>query len=218
MAEKKKKETKSPMPTEEWLRKRNILRENLNIPGLGPFEIVNKDLPPIERAPQFRRPTPMYGMSSEQARGVEELYKLAPQLRGRASALYGNYGPHMMDLLLDQYWRQKESKHPFIRDWASDATLDYLKYPSSQIDVYGATSLEPKQPWTHPSNARPWIEIMRPDEFMDTLAHEYQHVNDMLQKKPPTELTARPTGSLAQDVFINLLPSHLRRKYSRYGD
>lgn len=176
------------------------LQERLNIPGLGPFETVNPNLPPIERAPGFRPETKLIGFGQPEALELERLYQLAPQLRGRADTITHGVGPMYMTKFANAPGSEK-----FIEDISKPINLMGLAGTGKnrhKIEIY---------PTDIPSN------------FVGTLAHELAHVNatreedkirglglgvDALTNSPVQQVQkdtgdfgAYKTGSLARRIF-----------------
>jgi hypothetical protein len=139
------------------------LRERLNIPGLGPFEEVSPDLPPIERAPMFRKQTPLIGVGTDQARQIGQLYNLAPQLRGRAPSITSGYGPmYINDLLKAANSDDPEQRYLGKR---------FLEQQTPH-NIQGSTSVGIDAP----IGAVEVGEHMDNRDWIGTLAHELQHV------------------------------------------
>lgn len=149
MPEKTKKDLRRPLTQREA-----ALQEKLNVPGLGPFEEVSPNLPPIERAPMFREQTKLIGFGTQEANELEKLYRLAPQLRGRVPQITSGLGPMYIDQIVN-----KRKAHPI-----------HLESNGNYMPDSGLIALE------GPNKGN--IEIGNTDNmgnFISTLAHEFGH-------------------------------------------
>lgn len=183
------------MPQEKPQQKLNpeyveLLRERLlRQKGEFPDDIIGPDGIRVPRAPLFRKETPVVG--TDLAKTYEQLARVVPEIRGRASIITPTYTPNLIQSLLHQANFSKD------RSAKTDAK-NLLSFPSGST-VLGSTGVD---------DSAIYVQDVDPAENMDTLAHEFQHllgfggkgmkgvVNPMAR-----ELEADITGKLANDIF-----------------
>lgn len=173
------------------------LRDRLSIPGEYDDDIIGPDGIRVPRAPNFRKPTLVVG--TDLARKVEELHKVAPETRGRASFVSPHYTRSMVALLAQMAGEDqpkfKDAKEEFELTRGARLAKDALGFPR-ELNIRGMSDPKDRELYTA-------VDPKESDSF-DTIAHEYQHLMGYGGKGAwgsrnanASEDTARETGEIA---------------------
>jgi hypothetical protein len=145
-------------------------RNRLSVPGEYADDIIGPDGIRVPRAPNFRKPTLVVG--TDLARKVEQLQKIAPETRGRASLV----SPHYTTAIIAALGRQASVNPAQYKDPGDK--LQALADKLMAKDVLGSPRRMNVVGLTDPQKNELYVSQGYDDNADDfnTVAHEYQHL------------------------------------------
>lgn len=145
-----------------------LLADRLNVRGEWPDDVITPEGMRVPLPPMFRRHTPVVGTETE--RNVEKLYKIQPELRGRANLISPGYTPSMINSLLRQANTGDSSPTKSDKNARTSAKIFLGEQLPSNILGMTGFNVEDRD-----IMATDWFG---PDHQFGTLAHEFQHLMD----------------------------------------
>lgn len=160
------------------------LRDRLSIRGEYPDDIITPEGVRVPRPPIFRKDTQVVG--NELAGLLERLYKIAPEIRGRADIVSPGFTKGTLNQIL--------------------TAITTKDLPSIALNSPDMTNM---MGMTDPYRNSIFVSSVYPkDENFDTLAHEYQHLMGLrgkgiegIDNQEQFEDYAGKTGNLAKSIF-----------------